>query len=108
MADRQPFSNGGVDGWRGVEASEGGIESLEEGDEVVSWVSGELVQSIGSSSPSLSWPSDRGSRERGRPESLPSSSSLSFSNNPFESPLRESTSYEGSAPVTSELGVDVI
>lgn len=106
MADCQPFSRGGVDGCRGVEASEGGIESLEQGD--VSWVSGELVQSIGSSSPSLSWPSDRGSRDRGRPESLPSSSSRSCSDDPFVSPFRESTSYEGSAPVTSEPGVDVI
>lgn len=108
MADRQPFWKGGVDGWRGVEASEGGIESLEQGVEAVSWVSGELVQSIGSSSPSFSWPSDRGSRDRGRPESLPSSSSRSFSDDPFASPFRESISYEGSAPVSAQLDVEVM
>lgn len=82
---------------------------------MLSCVSGELVQSIGSSS-SFSWPdrsSDSGSRDRGRPESpscpitVSSPNSLSFSLIPFVSPFTESTSYGDSSPVRTVFGADV-
>ncbi len=123
MADPQPFEKGGVEGWRGVEDWDGGGESLEQGDEVLSCVSGELVQSIGSSSSSpssfSSRFSDRGSRDRGRPESpamrvpLPSlisftsPKSLSSSLSLFVSPFTVSASDMDSSSVRTVFGADV-
>lgn len=80
---------------------------------MLSCVSGELVQSMGSSSSSFSWPSNRGSMDSGRPESLPSlvpfssPNSPSFSLSPFVSLFTESTSHRDSSCVRAVFGVDV-
>ncbi len=76
---------------------------------MLSCASGELVQSMGSSS-SFSW--SRRSSDRGRPESLPSLSSsspnsLSSSLIPFVSPLTVSTSDGDSSSVSTVSGADV-
>lgn len=90
---------------------------MEQGDGLLPCVSGELAQSIGSSSSSsFSWPgrsNDKGSRDRGRPESLPSSvtfsssNSLSFSLILSVCPFKESTSHKDSSLVRTVLEAEV-
>lgn len=83
---------------------------------MLSCVSGELVQSMGSSSPSSSSSSlssrssERGSRDKGRPESLPSLTSFSSSNSlscSLISPFTASTADGDSSSERTVFGADV-